>query len=96
MEEEPDYQHIIPVALDVEQGKKYIWCGCGKSQNQPLCDRSDCGDKAVTFVAPLNEEVYFCNCKKTNNPPWCDGSHAKVMLEFIKKKAEQKNAEKDF
>lgn len=85
MEEEPDTTRYFPIALEVEQGKIYRWCGCGESQTQPLCDRDNCS-KSVTFVAELNEEVYFCNCKHTKNPPWCDGSHARVLLEAVKKR----------
>lgn len=81
-----EYNHLFPIALEVEQGKKYNWCGCGKSQNQPLCDKKNCGDKSVSFLATLTEEVYFCNCKQTKNSPWCDGSHAKFLIEAIKKR----------
>ena len=88
MDEEPDYEKLGPIAVEVERGKKYLWCGCGKSTTPPLCDRSDCA-QAVLFVADLNEEVYFCNCKQSKNPPWCDGSHAKVLLEIIKNRQEQ-------
>ena len=27
-----------PLAMDVEAGKSYFWCACGKSKKQPLCD----------------------------------------------------------
>lgn len=86
MDDEAEYQHLFPIAVEVEEGKIYKWCGCGKSKTQPLCDKVDCGDKCVTFIADLSEEVYFCNCKQTKNPPWCDGSHAKILLEVVKNK----------
>ena len=25
------------IALEVEEGKSYFWCSCGKSLKQPLC-----------------------------------------------------------
>ena len=28
------------LAIDVEQGKSYYWCSCGKSSKQPFCDGS--------------------------------------------------------
>ena len=28
------------IAVDVEEGKSYYWCSCGKSSNQPFCDGS--------------------------------------------------------
>ena len=86
MDDESEYKHLFPISLEVEKGKKYIWCGCGKSKTPPLCDKDDCGDKAITYVADLTEELYFCNCKHTKKPPLCDGSHSKLLLEVIKKR----------
>ncbi|WP_211245223.1 CDGSH iron-sulfur domain-containing protein [Thermonema rossianum] len=66
-----------PYAVEVEAGKKYFWCACGKSQKQPFCDGSHKGTefapKMVTFEE--SKTVYFCGCKHTQNPPFCDGSH---------------------
>ena len=28
------------IAIEVEQGKSYFWCSCGKSSKQPFCDGS--------------------------------------------------------
>jgi len=28
------------IAIEVEQGKSYYWCSCGKSSKQPFCDGS--------------------------------------------------------
>ena len=85
-EEKKSYQHLFPAQVLVEEGQRYLWCGCGKSQTQPLCDGAgECGG-AVEFIAELTNEVYFCNCKQTLNPPWCDGSHAKLLMEAIKQK----------
>lgn len=86
MDSEPDFKQLLPIAIDVEQGKKYPWCGCGKSQNPPFCDQDDCGDKSIEYLSDLNETVYFCNCKQTKNPPLCDGSHAKLLLEIVKRR----------
>jgi CDGSH-type Zn-finger protein len=27
-----------PIPVDVEEGKNYFWCTCGKSSKQPFCD----------------------------------------------------------
>lgn len=82
------YKHLFPIALDVEEGKKYLWCGCGNSKAPPFCDSNnkECGNKAREYVADLNETVFFCNCKQTKSPPLCDGSHAKLLLEIVKKR----------
>ena len=31
------------IPLEVEEGKSYFWCSCGKSSKQPLCDGSHKG-----------------------------------------------------
>ena len=28
------------IAIEVEEGKSYFWCSCGKSSKQPFCDGS--------------------------------------------------------
>lgn len=68
-----------PFAVEVEQGKAYYWCACGKSQTQPFCDGSHKGSEftPVKFVAEESKTVYFCGCKASQNKPLCDGSHKK-------------------
>ncbi len=66
-----------PYAVEVEQGKTYYWCACGKSNNQPYCDGSHQGSEfqPIAFEAEKSDTVYLCGCKKTGNGPFCDGSH---------------------
>ena len=66
-----------PIPVDVEAGKAYFWCQCGKSQSQPFCDGSHKGSefRPVMWKAEASETKYFCACKQTNNQPFCDGSH---------------------
>lgn len=68
-----------PFAIEVEQGKAYYWCACGKSKSQPFCDGShtDTDITPVKFIAEESKTVYFCGCKSTQNQPLCDGSHNK-------------------
>ena len=65
--------------VEVEEGKKYFWCSCGLSQNQPFCDGSHKGTEFNPFVykAQSTKKMFFCACKQTNNQPFCDGSHNK-------------------
>ena len=67
------------IAVDVEQGKSYYWCSCGKSSKQPFCDGSHKGTEFNPFVykAELTKKMFFCACKQTNKQPFCDGSHNK-------------------
>ena len=66
-----------PYGVDVEAGKTYYWCACGRSAKQPFCDGSHKG----TGLAPLahtptqSAKVWFCGCKATKGQPFCDGSH---------------------
>lgn len=66
-----------PYATDVEEGKTYYWCSCGKSSKQPLCDGSHQGTDftPMAYKADASKKVFFCGCKITNNQPMCDGSH---------------------
>ena len=68
-----------PFAVDVEAGKSYWWCACGKSARQPFCDgaHKDTGITPVKFDATESKTVYFCGCKASAKQPLCDGSHAK-------------------
>ena len=66
-----------PYAVDVEEGKSYFWCSCGKSAKQPFCDGSHAGTEFVPlkFDATESKKVFFCGCKVTGNQPLCDGAH---------------------
>ena len=66
-----------PYAIEVEQGKHYWWCSCGKSSKQPFCDGShkDTDKQPIQFTAEKSKTVYLCGCKKTGHGPFCDGTH---------------------
>ena len=68
-----------PFPVEVEAGKSYYWCSCGKSSKQPFCDGSHAGTDftPLKFDADTSKKVFFCGCKITANQPTCDGSHAK-------------------
>lgn len=69
-----------PYVVDVEAGKSYYWCACGKSKTQPFCDGSHQGSgiTPVEYTAHAAGPVYFCGCKHSGNTPLCDGSHKKL------------------
>ncbi|MGD9296682.1 MAG: CDGSH iron-sulfur domain-containing protein [Chromatiales bacterium] len=69
-----------PYGVDVEKGKTYYWCACGRSKNQPYCDGSHQGTaiEPVAFTAEKTEKAWLCGCKKSANPPFCDGTHNKL------------------
>ncbi len=69
-----------PIAVEVEAGKSYFWCSCGKSANQPFCDGSHKGSEfsPLKWTAEENGKKFFCTCKQTGNEPFCDGSHKEL------------------
>lgn len=66
-----------PLAISLEEGKKYAWCACGLSDNQPFCNGNHKGSEfsPYIFTADKTETKYLCNCKSTKGRPFCDGSH---------------------
>lgn len=66
-----------PYPVEVEAGKKYFWCACGRSQRQPFCDgaHEGTGITPATYTAEESRTLYFCGCKYTKGVPLCDGSH---------------------
>ena len=69
-----------PYATDVEAGKSYWWCACGRSKTQPFCDGSHKGTglSPVEYKADRTRTVYFCGCKQTSTPTMCDGTHSSL------------------
>ncbi len=74
---EPVIVQKAPFATELEGGKTYYWCACGKSANQPFCDGAHKGSGLAPkpFVAEKSGTAYLCGCKATKNAPYCDGSH---------------------
>jgi CDGSH-type Zn-finger protein len=66
-----------PYGIDVEAGKTYFWCACGRSKQQPFCDGSHAGTglQPVSYKAQAAQKLWFCGCKATKSQPFCDGSH---------------------
>ena len=73
----PEIAAKVHCAVDVEQGKDYWWCACGRSKSQPFCDGSHKGTEfvPVKYTASESKKVYFCACKQSKNAPLCDGTH---------------------
>ena len=59
---EPVIAQKAPYAVDVEEGKSYFWCSCGKSAKQPFCDGShqDTEFLPSKFDATESKTMYFC------------------------------------
>jgi len=63
--------------VDVEGGKTYYWCACGRSKAQPFCDGAHAGTgiEPVPYTPQDSGKAFFCGCKATKREPLCDGSH---------------------
>jgi len=70
----------MPFAVEVEKGKTYSWCACGRSQSQPYCDGSHQGSglAPIKFTARHSEKIWLCGCKRSRHAPLCDGAHNKL------------------
>lgn len=73
----PRIAHRKGYYFEVKAGRRYLWCACGRSANQPFCDGSHAGTEflPVLFEAKADEDVIFCGCKHTGTRPFCDGTH---------------------
>lgn len=65
-----------PYVVKVKAGRRYVWCGCGRSATQPWCDGSHRGTgfAPIAFEAPISGEFHMCGCKQSANKPYCFGS----------------------
>jgi len=77
MSDQPEIAGREPIAVEVEEGKMYWWCTCGRSSKQPFCDGSHKGTgiEPLLFKSKRSENVMLCGCKGTDDEPFCDGSH---------------------
>jgi len=67
------------LAFDVEAGKSYWWCACGRSKKQPFCDGSHKGTQfaPVEWKASRPSSLVLC-LQAHGKRPMCDGSHKKL------------------
>jgi CDGSH-type Zn-finger protein len=69
-----------PYVVELEAGKRYWWCACGRSRNQPFCDGSHQGTgiEPIEFSVDENKKYGLCGCKHSHNKPFCDATHHKL------------------
>ena len=69
-----------PYVVELEEGKTYAWCRCGRSQKQPFCDGShkDTSLQPLLCKAEKTGKAFLCGCKSTGKSPFCDGSHKQL------------------
>lgn len=76
---DPIVAQETPFLIKVEAGRNYLWCACGRSKKQPLCDGSHSGTgiTPVIYEAKETKDVWFCGCKASGEKPLCDCTHRK-------------------
>ncbi|KAK3914956.1 CDGSH iron-sulfur domain-containing protein 3, mitochondrial [Frankliniella fusca] len=73
-----------PFKIRLYPNKDYMWCLCGWSKSQPICDGSHKSPqfkselKPIKFRVEEEKDYYLCNCKHTKLRPFCDGTHKTV------------------
>ena len=72
-----DIAQKSPYPVQVEAGRTYQWCSCGRSKHQPFCDGSHQGSglSPLAYTAGKDGTVYFCGCKHSSTGALCDGTH---------------------
>lgn len=70
-----------PFLVELQAGRQYFWCACGRSRRQPYCDGSHAGTdiEPVAFTPDSGREAVLCGCKRTGRPPYCDGTHNSLV-----------------
>ena len=73
----PNIAQKAPYPVEVQNGRKYFWCACGRSAKQPFCDGSHEGTAftPLKYEATEDKTLYFCGCKHSSGAPLCDGTH---------------------
>lgn len=79
-DKKPEIPQKAPYPVEVETGKTYYWCACGRSRTQPFCDGSHAGTgfEPIAYKAPVSGPVWFCGCKHNGGGVLCNGSHKKL------------------
>ncbi len=77
---DPVVTQPFPYYVEVEEGKSYKWCACGRSSTQPFCDGSHMSTefKPIEYTAESAKRVAFCGCKASKKGGVCDGSHTSL------------------
>lgn len=60
-------------------GTRYLWCSCGESTTDVMCDGKSCaaGFSTLPFEVTVEQTMWsLCACRYSRHPPLCDGFHA--------------------
>jgi CDGSH iron-sulfur domain-containing protein 3 len=73
----PAIAQRAPYPVELEAGKTYYWCCCGRSAKQPFCDGSHKGSglAPLAYTPERTGKAWLCGCKHSAKSPLCDGRH---------------------
>ncbi len=74
-----------PAPVQLQAGKTYWFCSCGRSAEQPFCDGSHQGSglEPMEFQVEKDGRYFLCQCKRSAKLPYCDGSHKRITQEEL-------------
>lgn len=80
----PRVDCMEPALIALEAGRRYAWCTCGLSREQPFCDGSHRGTdwQPLIFTAKRTQLDWICTCKFTRQPPYCDAAHNRLSQQY--------------
>ena len=74
--------YYFPFRRHLKKGSIYEYCGCGRSNNFPFCDKSHTlqdvykGNGPIQFKIIKEQTMHLlCGCHMSKHLPFCDGSH---------------------
>lgn len=72
--------------LEMEAGT-YLYCTCGRTKNQPFCDKAHKGSGFKPEIVVIREKrlVKWCMCRHSQKGYWCDNSHRQLEGYVAKK-----------
>lgn len=84
-----------PRKVSLKKGEEYLFCTCGRSDDQPFCDGShaDTDFTPKSFTPDKDEEAVLCQCKHTHDAPYCDGTHQRFSKDQVGKEGPGKDSE---
>jgi len=74
----PIVPYLCSFRVQLEVGKTYRFCTCGRSTEQPFCDDTHTDDDPQPIPFQVRNKQSFwslCGCKYSLQMPFCDGSH---------------------
>ena len=67
-----------PQGVELEAGRTYRFCTCGRSADGLFCDDSHQGTSCEPkeFTVEKTKAYQLCRCKSSDNLPFCSGNHS--------------------